>query len=140
MVENRGQYIMEIAMSRHTPYTRWVDASFQYNDFKRNAKLDDEAPPLASSPSSYTLGIKGLQNITVNRNLFSNHLDYELVGGQDSSSLEIYLDVTQNYWGTVDQPVIHQLIFDFGDWNSYAIAEYPGSWPRRSRRCGLAAS
>lgn len=124
IMDNRGKYIMEIDMTRHTPYTRWVEASFMYNDFKNNRKIDEDAPPVASSPTTYTLGIKGLQNITINRNLFDNHLDFELVGGQDSSSLEIYLDVTQNYWGTVDQPIIQMIIFDFEDWNNYAIAEY----------------
>lgn len=58
------------------------------------------------------------------RNLFSNYLDYELVGGQWSNSLEVYLDVTANWWGTLNQPEIWEKIFDFEDWNSYAIAEY----------------
>ena len=35
-----------------------------------------------------------------------------------------YLDVTENWWGSREQDVIHQRIFDFADWNSFAIAEY----------------
>ena len=125
--ENTGRYMMELNMKSHTPYTRWVEASVMNNDFKRNKKLvDDSAASTTSisSPSSYTLGIMGLQNITVNRNLFANALDYELVAGYASSSLDNYLDVRENWWGSTQQSVIRDKIFDFDDWNSYAIAEY----------------
>ena len=113
-------------MKSHTPYTRWVEAEVTNNNFKRNRKLGDSGGSNApsSSPTSYTLGIKGLQNITVNRNLFANSLDYELVGGYASSSLDNYLDVRENWWGSSQQPVIREKIFDFDDWNSYAVAEY----------------
>ncbi len=124
-LENTGKYIVELNMNSHTPYTRWVDARVEYNDFKRNQKLDDGLPPgPTSSPTSYTFGVKGVQNITINRNLFDNHLAFELVGGYASSSLENYLDVRWNWWGTTEQEEIQQRIFDFDDWNSYAIAEY----------------
>ena len=126
IIENTGRYIMLLHMTSHTPYTRWVDGQIMYNNFKRNTKPADMVtnPSPTSSPKSYTLGVKGLQNITINRNLFSNGMDYEMVGGQESSSLENYLDVTENWWGTYDQPVIRSRIFDFDDWNNYAIAEY----------------
>lgn len=124
VVENTGVYITEINMIRHTPYTQWVEAVFEYNNYKDNKKLGDDVAGVSSSPTSYTLGIKGLQNITINRNRFSNDMQYELLGGQDSSSLEIYLDATMNYWGTTDQDEIQRKIFDFDDWNNYAIAEY----------------
>ena len=102
--ENQGRYIFEINMHSHTPYTRWVDAQIMYNNFKRNRKIDGETEQGASStPTTYTMGIKGLQNITIIKNLFDNYLDFELVGGYSSSSLENYLDVTQNWWGTNDQ-------------------------------------
>lgn len=124
--ENTGKYIMELNMKSHTPYTRWVEAEVTNNNFKRNKKLGGQTAASApsSSPISYTLGIKGLQNITINRNLFANSLDYELVGGYASSSLDNYLDVRENWWGSTQQAVIREKIFDFDDWNSYAIAEY----------------
>ena len=34
------------------------------------------------------------------------------------------MDATQNWWGTTDQEEIQRRIFDFGDWNNYAIVEY----------------
>ena len=48
--------------------------------------------------------------LTATRNLFANELDYELVGGQSSSLLQNYLDVTENWWGTTDQEIIQVLI------------------------------
>ena len=124
IIENTGKYMMEFNMNSHTPYTRWVDAYVSYNNFKRNKRLTSGLSNPTSSPTSYALGIKGVQNITLNRNLFKNDLDYEMVAGQASSNLENYLDVTENYWGSDDQEVIHRRIFDFDDWNNYAIAEY----------------
>lgn len=71
------------------------------------------------------LGVRGLQNVTITRNLFTNpQMDFELLGGQASSLLENYLDATENYWGTSDQARIVARIFDFDDWNSFAVAEY----------------
>ena len=123
--ENSGRYIMELHMTSHTPYTRWVDGTIMYNNFKRNTRPIGTHSSPTSSPSSYALGIKGLQNITIHRNLFGNsELDYEMVGGQSSSALEIYLDITENWWGSFEQPIIRSRIFDFDDWNNYAIAEY----------------
>ena len=124
IVENVGVYMMEFNMDSHTPYTRWVDAHMMNNNFKRNKRPGVSLSHPSSSPTSYTLGIKGVQNVTVNRNLFANDLDYELVGGQSSSLLENYLDVRENWWGTSKQVEIQDKIFDFDDWNSYAIAEY----------------
>ncbi len=122
--DNEGKYMMEFYMNSHTPYTRWVDAIVLYNEFKRNKKYETGLRSVSSSPDTYTLGIKGVQNITLNRNLFNNHLDYELVTGQDSNLLENYLDVTENFWGTDSQIKIKEKLFDFDDWNNYAIAEY----------------
>lgn len=124
IMDNTGVYMMEINMDSHTPYNRWVDAHMMNNNFKRNKHPAVTMSHPGSSPSSYTLGIKGVQNVTVNRNLFANNLDYELVGGQASSLLKNYLDVTENWWGTANQTLIQEKIFDFDDWNSYAIAEY----------------
>lgn len=124
-VENTGRFIIEFNMNSHTPFTNWVDARVSYNIIKRNKKPADSPPSTPSKPTSYALGVRGLQNITINRNLFVNgDMDFELLGGHTSSFLENYLDATQNWWGTIDQVVIKKRIFDFDDWNSFAIAEY----------------
>ena len=122
--DNVGRYMLEFNMKSHAPYTQYVYAQIIYNEIKRNKKPDDLPPSPKSRPSSYAVGIKGLQNVTVNRNLFINSLDYELIGGQSANSLSNYLDVRENYWGTRDQEKIQDKIFDFDDWNNYAIAEY----------------
>jgi len=127
-VENSGRYILELNMNSHTPYTQWVEASVSLNNFKRNTPpsgLNESGVLASSDPSSYVLGIRGLQNVTITRNLFLNPLmRFELLGGQASSMLENYLDATENYWGTTEQPKIVDRIFDFDDWNSFAIVEY----------------
>jgi len=127
-VENAGRYIVELHMNSHTPYTQWVEATVSLNNFKRNTPpsgMNESALIASSSPSSYALGVRGLQNVTINRNLFSNPaMRFELLGGQASTMLENYLDATENYWGTTEQPSIVDRIFDFDDWNSFAIVEY----------------
>jgi hypothetical protein len=35
-----------------------------------------------------------------------------------------FLNVEQNFWGSADINVIRDRIFDFDDWNSYAIAQF----------------
>ena len=110
--DNMGKYMMEFYMNSHTPYTRWVDAIVMYNEFKRNKKYETYVHSVSSSPDTYTLGIRGVQNITLNRNLFKNEMDYEMVAGQSSNILENYLDVTENYWGTDNQMIIKGKLFD----------------------------
>lgn len=125
IVENSGKYMVEVNMNSHTPFTQWVQASVSYNNIKRNQKPSGwQALTATSMPTTYAFGVLGLQNVTVRRNLFSNKMDFELLGGQSSAMLENYLDVTENWWGTTDQEQIRERIFDFDDWNSYAIAEY----------------
>ena len=58
---NAGVFMTEIYMTRHTPYNRWVDAVFEFNNYKDNVKLGGEdetdVPAPSSSPTSYTLGM-----------------------------------------------------------------------------------
>ena len=131
VVDNRFErnavlrYVVEMNMNSHTPYTQWVDAKVEYNLVQNNYRLDPGKRGIASSPLTYAFGMLGVQNVSINRNLFGfNDLDVEFLAGQTSSSLENYLDVTLNYWGTTDQEKIKGIIFDFDDWNSFSIAEY----------------
>ena len=43
---------------------------------------------------------------------------------QASSLLENYLDATENWWGSVEQAAIAERVFDFDDWNSFAMVEF----------------
>jgi len=127
LVENAGRYIVEFNVNSHTPFTQWVESRVERNIVKRNARPPDAPHRLTatSQPTTYAVGIRGVQNVTVNRNLFVNpDMDFELLGGQASSLLENYLDATENWWGSVDQATIAERVFDFDDWNSFAMVEY----------------
>jgi len=103
-----------------------VESRVERNIVKRNARPADAPRRTATSqPTTYAVGVRGVQNVTINRNLFVNpDLDFELLGGQASSLLENYLDATENWWGSVDQATIVERIFDFDDWNSFAMVEF----------------
>ena len=126
LVDNAGRYIVEFNMNSHTPFTQWVESRVEHNIVKRNARpADAQLRTATSQPTTYAVGIRGVQNVTINRNLFVNpDMDFELLGGQASSLLENYLDATENWWGSVDQTTIVERIFDFDDWNSFAMVEY----------------
>ena len=44
--------------------------------------------------------------------------------GIKTSRLDSFVNVQRNYWGTMDADRIRRRIFDFDDWNGYAIARY----------------
>ena len=123
--ENTGKYIVEMAMSSHVDYTTYVEGAFQFNDVKNNRGFNQGfVTGPSSDPKSYAVSVRGVQNITVVRNLFGNSMDYEFIAGMKSSTLESFMDLTANWWGSRDQEVIQSSIFDFDDWNRYSIAEY----------------
>ncbi|CAH1792063.1 unnamed protein product [Owenia fusiformis] len=125
--DNTGKYVVQYDISSHNDYSvgwYWYNPYFMYNDLKRNKPFSNSNPDNIYSPESYTMAVIGVQNITVNRNLFGNSMAFEIVAGVSSSSLLNYLDVRENYWGTRDQMAIRNRLFDFDHWNSFAIAEY----------------
>lgn len=76
-------------------------------------------------PRSYSLAIKGVQLFNITRNLFENPLmEFELVAGVKASSLSNVLNARENFWGKTQVEQIRARIFDFDDWNSYAIADF----------------
>lgn len=119
------RFVLEVAMDSHTAFTQWVDSVIQYNTIQHNTRLHTDVKGTISSPLTYALGIFGVQNVTINRNLLGNEgLDVELMAGQSASSLYNYLDATYNFWGSNDEATIKERIFDFDDWNSFSIAEF----------------
>lgn len=67
----------------------------------------------------------GLQRVRVKRNLIAgNTLAYALVAGVKTARIDSTLDVTENWWGTIDQKEITLRIFDFDDWNDHAVANF----------------
>ena len=51
-------------------------------------------------------------------------LDYELLAGIVTARISNYLNAVENYWGSPDINVVRSKVFDFDDWNSYAIAHF----------------
>ena len=75
--------------------------------------------------ASYSLAMKGVQKVNVTDNNFVNNaVDYELLAGIRTTRLDNFVNVYRNYWGTPDVEQINEKIFDFDDWNSYAIARF----------------
>ena len=131
VVDNRflynrvSRFVLEMNMHSHTAFTQWVDSVVLNNVIQHNSRLNNRVKGSISSPLTYALGVFGLQNVTINRNLLGNkELDVELMAGQSPSALENYMDATYNYWGTNYESEILKRIFDFDDWNSFSIAEF----------------
>lgn len=53
-----------------------------------------------------------------------NGLTYTLVAGVKTAQVESKLDVSENWWGTIDYAKIKKQIFDFDDWNDHALANF----------------
>lgn len=126
MENNNCKYVVDFDLKSHTEYSETVGALFEYNVIINNRNnFVSQSLGITNTPSTYAVAIQGVQNIVARRNVFQNQqLQYELVAGITSLSLESTLDVKENYWGTTDQYRIKERIFDFDDWNNFAIAEY----------------
>ena len=103
-----------------------VHASFKMNRVKRNRFTVFRNSYMAKyEPASYVVGVKGVQNVDITNNLFGdNEMDYELLAGIKTSSIDNYVNAVENWWGTTSGKQIRHKIFDFDDWNSYAIANF----------------
>lgn len=125
ITNNACRYLVDIDIISHSEYFTSVTGQMHLNDFTDNLYEGEMPPGSANSPKTYAVAVRGLQYITANFNFFRNALlDYELVAGITSVLLQSSVDVTLNYWGYTDQPNIRKRIFDFDDWNNFAIADY----------------
>lgn len=117
---------VEFDLTSHSEYSIGVGGTFKNNYIAGNShNYRSTDVGTVNMPVTYGLGIYGVQNITVMRNVLDNNkLQYELVAGVTSLMLDNTLNVRENYWGTTDQYRIRERIFDFDDWNNFAIAEY----------------
>ncbi|CAM1311440.1 Uncharacterised protein g5687 [Pycnogonum litorale] len=124
---NRGHHMVRFNIDSHSGKFGTVPATFIYNSLKRNNYYsrkhshDDQG----YYPSSYTVALLGVQNVNITWNLFSdNVLQFELLAGIRTSSLNNFINVEFNYWGTNRVESIRSKILDFDDWNNYAIANF----------------
>lgn len=123
---NYAKYAVDFDLKSHSEYSENVTGEFKYNVIINNRNnFVSRGVGTTNTPVTYALAVQGVQNIVANKNVLENReLQYELVAGITSLSLENTLNVKENYWGTTDQYLIRERIFDFDDWNNFAIAEY----------------
>uniref|UniRef100_T1IJ76 SRCR domain-containing protein n=1 Tax=Strigamia maritima TaxID=126957 RepID=T1IJ76_STRMM len=126
LIENNTcRYMVEFHMDSHTDLAVNIPAYFKnnmvkFNRFSSTLKTED-----SYQPNSYTIGLRGVQKIDVTNNVFvGNYLEYQLLAGIHTSSLDSYINARQNYWGTTIEEKIRDVIFDFDDWNSFAFADF----------------
>ena len=126
MENNNCKYMVDFDLKSHSEYSENVRGFFQNNVIINNRyKYVTQGLGTTNTPVTYAVAIQGVQNITARRNIFENReLQYELVAGITSLTLNSTLDVKENYWGTTDQYMIKERIFDFDDWNNFAIADF----------------
>ena len=121
---NIGKYAVELDMTSHSEYDK-PNGLFAFNNIKGNSPGAQFSVVPENTPTTYSVAFRGVQNITANRNLLSNpSYQYEMVVGIDALSLENKVNVKLNWWGKENQFSIRKSIFDFDDWNNYAIADY----------------
>ena len=121
---NDGVFMIEFDMDSHSEIMGFVEAYFTQNVVQNNRHSHD-AYEHAYHPASYTMAVKGVQKFNITDNLFGNAgMDYELLAGINTARISNYLNAEQNYWGSADLNVIREKLFDFDDWNSYAITHF----------------
>ncbi|KAK3092533.1 hypothetical protein FSP39_004063 [Pinctada imbricata] len=121
---NIAKYAVEMDMRSHSEYDK-PSGMFTLNNIKSNSPGTMFKVIPQNTPTTYAIAVRGVQNVTLNRNLLNNpSYQYELVAGVNALSLDNKMDVRYNWWGKEDQFTIRRRIFDFDDWNSYSIANY----------------
>ncbi|XP_052783699.1 protein bark beetle-like isoform X2 [Mya arenaria] len=120
------KYALDFNLMSHSEYKSNVSGLVSRNYIVGNThSYVAQGLGTTSVPVTYAVAVKGVQNITFNKNVLDNgQLQYELVAGVTSLILDNKLNAKENYWGTTDQFLIKKRIFDFDDWNNFAIAEY----------------
>lgn len=130
MINNRihnnvGRHMVEINVLSHAEYSDSVMGIMRLNDIQNNRYEGLDPPGFGNSPKTYAVAFGGVQNMVANRNLFNNpQMGYELVAGITALSLMNPVNVKENYWGRTDYGGILTRIFDFDDWNNYALADF----------------
>ena len=122
---NDGLYMVEFDMDSHSEIMGFVEAYFTQNIVQNNLHSQQRRGTYPYLSASYTIAAKGVQKFNITDNLFGNPgLDYELLAGVVTARVSNYLNVEQNYWGSSDLNRIRDRLFDFDDWNSFAISHF----------------
>ncbi|XP_050714917.1 protein bark beetle-like isoform X5 [Eriocheir sinensis] len=124
---NMGSYMVEFNTNSQSGILGSVFAYFEYNRVQNNkpVSITRSSASRAHQPDSYTVAVRGLQKVNITHNLLGyNKMNYELLAGLYSSRVNNYLNAEANWWGTRQAQEIEELIFDFDDWNNFALADY----------------
>ena len=123
---NTGNYMVEFDMDSQSEILGEVSAYFYRNHVTENGHATRSLMVQPHLTASYAVAMKGVQKINITDNIIGPNtaMDYELLAGIQSSQLDNFVNVQRNYWGTDQLEVIRERIFDFDDWNSYAIARF----------------
>lgn len=129
IISNTGSYMVKFNTNSQSRILGSVYAYFEYNRVQGNKNLMKPSTYSSAStshqPASYTIGVRGVQKVNVTHNLLgSNDMDYELLAGLFTSRVNNYLNVEANWWGSRRARDIEQRIFDFDDWNNFALADF----------------
>ncbi|KAF8773809.1 Protein bark beetle like protein [Argiope bruennichi] len=122
--DNSAVFGIEFNLQSHANQFGLVPAYFRKNIVTNNRDIG-AGQKFGYQPTSYALGIRGVQLINITRNIFENrNLQFELLTGVLTGSIDNKINVGSNWWGTTEVNEIQKRIFDFDDWNGYAIADF----------------
>jgi len=127
---NTAPYILDMSAESHATI---FSSTRSFRSLFVDNTVQDNRPPSkitfrseVTSPNSYTLALRGLQNTTFGQNILNNpKYEYEFVAAMTTNTLNSTLDVTGNWWAIRDPTTIaRHRIFDFGHWNNHARANF----------------
>lgn len=121
---NSAFFGIEFNLQSHANQFGLVPAYFKKNIITYNRDIGI-GQKFGYQPTSYAIGIRGVQLVNITRNVFENpNLQFELLTGVLTGSVDNKINVGSNWWGSTIVADIQKRIFDFDDWNGYAIADF----------------
>jgi hypothetical protein len=141
MVQNFVQFVVELNLQSHADKFGVVDANFQRNIIRDNRESNLRRIVDKYHPDTYAFALRGVQEVNITNNILSNrNLQFEFLAGVLTGSLDSMINVAENWWGTTDPNIIRKRIFDFDDWNSFAVALFSPFLSRESFEAGTISS
>lgn len=134
---NACNRLVEFNIHSHADKMGFVQGHFEYNSLRSNRRLNSSYASLILNhrnsrllqklhpqANDFALSLRGIQSLNISRNIFLNpDLRFELVVAIIMEPTERTVNAMENYWGSLSYNGINDRIFDFDDWNSYAVAE-----------------
>lgn len=137
--ENSCDRIVELSIHSHADKMGFLPSHFELNSIRLNHKGEHNfslpglssmhkysqlLAPLHPLALDHAMSLRGVQMLNITRNLFVNpDLRYELVVAVIMDLDERPISAIENYWGAVTRQEISNRIFDFDDWNNFAVVD-----------------